>query len=343
MPMKKYIILLLICALCLCACETKVDIPSDGKEVMLIMDGILNSGSVHHQIILIESNAKSGIIKAKPCRLDIYINDELACSADEFRQKGRKCIYDFDAVFSPGDKVKISTYYEGEEVWTESLVPEAPVLSDIIPGNEISATYKEWGNSSTRDFWEIYVEISDPEGYGNAYMISEVRTTAECECIRDKEENPDFNRKGEIENHEESKNIYTFMEPSFQMPGIPDDYKDPQYSLFDDRLFDGKKYRFLLLSDTDPEYKPSYGYVSFGETWEYRNTITVKISAVSPETFRYFSAVEYDGAGDLIPIAHAPTHYPCNINGGLGYVAVCSSATLSKPLPPAVWKGDGAD
>ena len=325
-------------------CTDTVPIPSGMEGTALLMNAIISSADSVHHIILHGSKNPEGIVKAPDAEISFFVNGALADATSSHQQEkyGIGEDYQLKARFTAGDTVRVEALFEGGCATAEVIVPEAPVTGPVKQLEMISVPVNDYGNVEERDLWGLNIPLSDPAGEGNSYRLAKIDVQCEAECIADDDEGTEYAQYsdlGKIEHSSLDICFYTFMDPVFKSPGHDFRYSDAEYSVFNDRLFDGTTKNLYILTDKKCEIGPPYGKVRDGEVWVYRNKVRVLMESITPEAFRYLNAVQYDGAYDLISITHVPTHYPSNVTGGLGYLVVCSASLTETALEPKTYYG----
>lgn len=347
MKMKKILLLLPFLTL---ACTSELELPADGADEVLIVNGSLCSADSVHVVRLVSSSASEGIILPPAAKVTLFVNDvakaeSTAPSDEKAYMKSRS--YKLECRFSPGDELRLTVETALGKCEVEGTVPAAPKVIDVRQGEAVELTYDDYGNVETRSFTRVFLTLSDPAGERNAYRVK-ARAMAVHE-LKDGPEGIGLPVGYKTAPAPADLTVYNLLEPAMQLPWSTNNPVN-DFNVFSDDTFDGQTYSLDLClrgkSGTSGKHllffsPPSVGSyyrdgVYYSDLWCSHQWLDVELEAIPYDTWRYIMAEEYDSEGPVIPLVYEPTLFPSNVKGGLGYVNI-SSATISTIQLPDVY------
>lgn len=328
------------------SCEDELPTPSDGmQETVLVLNSWLSSADTLHSVTVVASSISGGLIEAKHIEVSIYVNGTLAdrSGAGLGDSENPTKEYTLKARFFPGDTVELVAEGPLGRASARSVIPPAPVISDVSFDGQVAMYYYEYANREEGTFDVLRFNILDPPGRGNVYKISLFR---ECDYVLISDEPDDdypFSSTRPVgwTSHfpSEQFDVYNMLEPAMQVDWGRANYANSRFNLFTDRSFDGSPYRVTILSKPDVYYSYSWGG---RETWAMRRKATIRAEAISEEAYRYYTDVEYASGGySVIPMFYEPPALPSNVVGGIGFVCFASAAECGDYVSEELygWRG----
>lgn len=351
MKMKKILLLLPFLTL---ACTSELELPADGPDKVLIVNGSLCSADSVHVVRIVSSSASEGIVQPPEAKVTLYVNGTAEAEStvpSDVKAYLKSRSYELECRFSPGDELRLTVETALGMCEVEETVPAAPKVIDARQGDAVELTYNDYGNVETRRFFRTFLTLSDPAGERNAYRVN-IRARGQHELV---EAIPKFGaapgRKTDLES--KSLVVYNLLEPSMRLPW---DEMNPvnNFNICSDDSFDGERYtlnlcyrpesgsRYLLClrPPVISTYNDIENDISYSEVWRTHQWLDITLEAIPYDTWRYFMAVEYDSNGPNIPLVYEPTLFPSNVKGGLGYVNISSGTIATLQLPDVYFDAD---
>ena len=335
--MKKIYCLFPLLILFCISCEEQIQLPSDGTDMVMIVNGSLCSADTVHVLSLSASSVKEGMVVPPDAVVRMFVNGMQCCESSEFREKmyyeGLIHEYTLEGSFAPGDKVRIVVESSIGTCEIVQTAPPAPSVVGVSEGDEELLSYYEYGNMERRTFEKMYLTVKDPEGKGDVYRVK-ARVRSDLVLERS------VSRGGSVypPSSTEQIEIFNLLEPVLRLPFSPLEAVN-DFNIFCDDTFDGSQYTLTLCLNWKNHFaRPTIsGYtndegVNVSEIWVRHNELTLTVESLPQASYRYYIAVEYDTNNNTIPMAYEPSVFPSNVRGGLGYVNVSSGIELSLPL-----------
>ena len=257
---------------------------------------------------------------------------------------GPSTVFLMEVQFRPGDQVKIEAVRGNDHAYAEVVVPEAPKVLSVTP----EKIY-------VRQYEDIYpcisfaVRLEDRPGTDDYFRIgmgSDVRQTFHFRDEAGVTLRPDttlfYGRdfRPEIGRDPILNDGYTFE--NFENDFFADFNATNTARIFSDRLFSGSECTVKPFADSS-EFTPRFynwtAYAPDGEIcsssgFEADPTAVVKVMAISRMHYAYYKALnngEVFGF-DTNPIVE-PVALPSNVEGGLGFVGIASTASVRLEMP----------
>jgi hypothetical protein len=304
-------------------CINTMDVIEAPDDETLIMNAMMTTGETNHIVYLTQSDGNSfrGINKAP---VKCYVNDVLVADAvrNSYYDTYHCSAYVFNAVFEPGDNVRIEV---GDSLSAEAVVPEAPVIRKVTASMVDSPS----GSSQSRMMLGVTVQdVPDVKNYYRIRLDGYTQTTI-----------------GGLSGDSPDMYIYSDEEPLLKTYKTGDDdsedlleeLNENKYNLFSDNSFSGESYTlkigfypYLDMSGyffTD-EWASSFGNMDGSAS----ASVTVTIFSMSKDTFSYIKSCEASWNLEDMPFVD-PMIFPQNVDGGNGYVSVSSAATYVLEFP----------
>ena len=319
--MRKLMNILLFAALAmlLAGCENTIDtIEVKGKDEIM-MNALMNVNDDFHIVYLSHGQGDDFRPYTTKGPLECYVNGELAATATP------KSYYDlyfcraytFKADFKAGDKVKL-TIEEG--LSAEVTVPESPQILSV------DTTFFENSEYIHSSIFSLHTKLEDVPDEENYYSLNVNTEIYKGMILRDT-------------TRDRNVTLYTDNEPLLKEYSSGDD-KDNK-TFFEDYV----KNKYHLFTDktfTDGSYVLNVGIYPYDCLWGYYYdaedngqgftkvgaSISVIVSSLQPETYRYIKAIESADFWHFEPVI-----FPQNVSGGLGFVSVDNSAVYKIRLP----------
>ena len=250
--------------------------------------------------------------------------------------------YKFEAIFKPGDKVRIEATKGQMNAWAEIVVPQPITLiaADTVTVVK-SSVYQSVGETETyeQEYVEFTVRLSDAKGMDSYYSMNP-KTSTVIKLSSENEE--DFST---ISQGPSSVSYETFHDLILE-----DGYSSGMGDLFEDlvpvnytRCFSDKMFRDSEA--TVRLYIPTYNFRSY--PYEYYNiaskivmdkTFHLAVKSFDRDFYNYLRAINnlQCYGYEVSPIIE-PTMLPSNITGGMGIISVASESGMDITFPTEVF------
>ena len=335
--MKKFAILISLFLSVSCLTEEIIKIGDDTP--VPVMNAQLHAGDTLHRVFL----NLSRLDRVEPLNeavVKVYINDALAATAEwvEMEEIYSNSEYIFKADFNPGDRVRIEATKGSFHAKAEVTVPPAPSI--------LSVKYEkvQQGEEELNFEYRYYVQIEDASSEDSFYRISMDKDVTVENYYKD---NP-VPKITKSDTHYVS--VYNSDEPVISdgwMKEVEDDEDimsllsslfmiENQFNIFTDERFRNETYTLKLRSD-------NLGFVSdfdyAAERIVCNPTVNIRVNSMSFLEYRYLiSLCNFDTVGTDVNFISEPISLPSNVEGGIGFVSVESSACYSIEMPS--WEQD---
>ncbi len=351
--MKK-IIYAAIALLTLGSCSSYIDLDSDLPEKRLILNALLNSGNATHDIFLHErvdsygNKTYKGIKPVSGATVTCYVNGEAVAVATEYNDSENDHWYDeyvlgtgkyiLDVIFRPGDEVRIEARKGDRTAYAEVTVPQA-VEIELLDVRDAKVNYS---NSSVVWGLEYTVGIDDIKGKDTWFRVGN--------APREMDMTYHFYYKDGTQIQPDGKDwfldnahLYIEEDPILNDGYMPEDRElldnlspTNTYRVFTDSQFKDRKGEVKFSIDSR-----SYSYPYFYEEWEKATSVDailtqeICIETLSYDTYSYYRALNAAEVwGYQIDFISEPVIIPTNVVGGLGFVGIAATSTLTHVLPP---------
>ena len=350
--MKKQISILLAITV-LFSCENELPFITGDDAPQLMVTDFLEQ-STEDQSVKVSLSKDGSISGVGDATVHCYVNGHLVAdtsvSAPDRAQSSRshQLTLPFKACFSPGDIVRLEVEAEGSryQVSTPDLpVPEAP---DIRQADTVSVTVMLADRSL--DVVRFMLDLKDSKKQNNWYALHIEKHLSAHVSFSDGSPDEDFVHRSipriTYSSHADPVLLDGNLPPTDIQSDLLDyiDFLgDGTFAVFSDDLFRDQSTKISFdsywayfyrgndevdilqaMADAYGEEKAACIQMPIGEV---RNEVYVKLSACSEESYHYLRALRTIVSNGYNPIFMEPVTIPGNINGGLGYVGVLSSAT----------------
>jgi len=312
---------------------------AEGARVLCYVNGKLAAEGVQAKEERVNGD---GYYESKPTEETLRMLEE--AGLDRYVLYGPSTVFLMEVQFRPGDQVKIEAVRGNDHAYAEVVVPEAPKVLSVTP----EKIY-------VRQYEDIYpcisfaVRLEDRPGTDDYFRIgmgSDVRQTFHFRDEAGVTLRPDttlfYGRdfRPEIGRDPILNDGYTFE--NFENDFFADFNATNTARIFSDRLFSGSECTVKPFADSS-EFTPRFynwtAYAPDGEMcsssgFEADPTAVVKVMAISRMHYAYYKALnngEVFGF-DTNPIVE-PVALPSNVEGGLGFVGIASTASVRVEMP----------
>ncbi len=300
------------------SCENTIDTIKVSGEDEIMMNALMDVNDDVHIVYLSHGQGDDFRPYATKGELQCYVNGQLAATAKA------KSYYDlyfckayvFNAGFKAGDKVKL-TLEEG--LSAEVTVPQSPQILDI------DTSYFENPSNIHSSVFFLRTRLQDVPHEENYYSFNVNAEVYKGWNLRDT-------------THDRRVTLFTDNEPLLKEYSSGnddnktffDDYVKNKYHLFTDKSFADNSY---VLNVGIYPYDCLWGYYYIKENYMHGYDkggagVSVIVSSISPETYRYIKAIESSDFWHFEPVI-----FPQNVSGGLGFVSVANSTVWKIRFP----------
>lgn len=324
------------------ACETKIVIPIDDKDPLLVVNAALESDGQVHRISVgesrnseykdIEADRVSVSINGVPVGVSLETEKAYWTYSDEGEVAHLRPFYEFQAAFKPGDEVLIEVEKAGiPSASAEFTVPNAPLILSADTSRVWKTVESEY-DSVAGDFdFEMRPLLRDVKGEDNYYRLA-LGVRYDFRAYREDGTFDDFVRVYSSSDLDASHDPVIgegFSSSSSSEGSLSDIFSvENTYLLFSDDSFRDGQYRMRFSA-------PSYLFRSFYfdemgeyERVDYRASAIIKVYSISFLRYYYLRALaNMENWGTETSFIIEPTTLPCNVRGGMGFAAVDAVAT----------------
>lgn len=328
---------------CCLACESTIDLGDDGLGDILVMNAQMSSLDLEHTIWLGLSNRQI-IAPVKDAVVSCYVNGKLVSVAQSMKEQVDIPLswesevvysmggYHIEASFTPGDKVHIEAETPGGfRCSSDVIVPQAPAILDA------SATRCETVAERELGLYRFSVRIRDWSNEINYFFFRLLdQSYVEVETAHERAE---F-QPGDILNRlDEVVEVNTIGEPLLnsgaQIFGSQDmsgsSFFDNKENLFSDVLFRDGEYTFRVYTQARFNIKPQS--IDKGDCFVAHNRAVVRLFHISKEEYLYLSGYQFNQSLESGTFFTEDFVFPCNVNGGLGFVSINSATDYVIDFP----------
>lgn len=247
--------------------------------------------------------------------------------------------YTFDAIFKPGDEVRIEASKDGKKAWTELTVPQKPILTQVDTQTVVRTMhYQDLFDTSTyeEEYLDVTSKIRDIAGEDNYYTLNCSKRLDFTFYVRDEESD-------ELKT---TKDLFvtdlSFV--TFNDRILEDGYASQRGTLLEELLPTNEMHGFSdkEFKDGEATLKFSVESYSLNDFYNYyfypvgvsralaKATMQVRLSTISRDYYNYLRALNnmmtygYD-----VSIIIEPTMLPNNVTNGYGMVVVRSEEVVS--------------
>ena len=271
------------------SCENTIDTIKVSGEDEIMMNALMDVNDDVHIVYLSHGQGDDFRPYATKGELQCYVNGQLAATA---KAKSYYDLYFCKAyVFNAGFKAgdKVKLTLE-EGLSAEVTVPQSPQILDI------DTSYFENPSNIHSSVFFLRTRLQDVPHEENYYS---------------------FNVNAEVSGNDDNKTFF-------------DDYVKNKYHLFTDKSFADNSY---VLNVGIYPYDCLWGYYYIKENYMHGYDkggagVSVIVSSISPETYRYIKAIESSDFWHFEPVI-----FPQNVSGGLGFVSVANSTVWKIRFP----------
>ena len=325
--MKKLIIILMTAAL-LAACDNPLEFKPASSVDKLIVNGHLTTDEETHTVYVAVSHTEY-VSMVKSGELRCYVNGSLVAKTNTLTSLDYANYYDvggkyfqFQAPFKAGDKVRIEVDADGFKAWNEQVVPAAPTVSKV---DTVSVRQRsEWGSVDDCYRFDTTVQDIDPE---ESFFRLAITDHTDAVFYKDNVEIGKTSSERLISFFADDDPILN--EGHFDAGGFFEIGSSNQYGIITDNMFAG----------ASATLKPIVSKTSFGAIDYMEETDSVKVSpkalvkvfGISKPYFYYFKALNSLRSGDT-DLALEDVQIPDNIEGGIGFIGIANPYTASVSL-----------
>ena len=345
--MKKLLSFTILAAMIVfAACENTIKYEYDKDDGEITVLGQLSTADTLHAIYLSMSypDRTEPLPKAK---VECFVNgersiaEEIPVSTDETYISHYYTEYVFNAVFRPGDKVRIEASAGGQNAWTESVVPDPGVIIAVDTASVVKSMV-EGGDTYDKEYMELKVRLSDVKGSENYFTLDpEMSVVETLSSGRGEVTDVFFNGPSHID----YDTFHDLILEDGYSSGLGDLFEDlmPVNSMhcFSDKAFRDSEatVRMYVTSDHFRAGSGSYyqyytHYFEIAAKVEVERTLHISFKTFDRDFYNYLRALNnFRCYGyDVEPIIE-PTMLPNNVNGGMGMVSVMAESRVDLKLP----------
>ena len=331
--MKKIALLTVLFLSCSCITEEVIKIGDDAP--VPVMNAQLHVGDTLHRVYLNNSRLdRTESLSGADVR--VYVNDIPVATAEEVEMEEiySNSEYCFKADFAPGDRVRIEAVTGSGKIRSEVTVPPVPRILSV-------RTEKISTGADDFDFeYRYHVELEDVPGEDSYYRVSMDKNVKAELYYKD---NPVPSVDTSDYHHVW---VYNTDEPllssGWRQDGGDDEdimslisslfMTENEYNIFTDEKFRDDTYTLKLRSDNLSQ--ASINPVSGAERAVLTPTVNIRIHSMSFLEYRYLiSLCNFNTMGTEVNFISEPISLPSNVEGGIGFVSVESSAVYSIEMP----------
>ena len=322
--MKKILYMMMAAAL-LAACENPLEYKPASVEDMLIVNGMISADDTEHTVLVSVSHTEY-VDSVKRGELRCYVNGVLVAKTSNLIRPeswGRMAlskVFQFNASFKAGDKVRIEVAADGLKASNEQIVPDAPTVTKV---DTVTVRQRdEVGYVNVCYRFDTTLKDSDPEeSFFRLALIDHGESTFYKDNVEIGQTTRDVRRDFWAEDDP------VLNEGHFVADEMPFEIGSTnKYGIITDNMFaNGTATLKPVIS------KSSFGLTTFmdgADSVKVATTAIVKVYGISKAYFYYFKALNSisDGGGDL---ALEDVQIPDNIDGGIGFIGIANPSSTS--------------
>lgn len=329
--------------LCCQACESVIDLGDDGLGDMLVMNAQMSTSDYEHTIWLGLSDRQI-IAPVRDAVVSCYVNGKLVSVAQSMKEQTNIPLswesdivygmggYHIEASFTPGDQVHIEAETpDGFRCSSDVIVPRTPLILDasVVPCETV--TDRELGR------YRFSVRIRDWNDELNFFFFRLLdQSFVEVETAH---ERADF-QPGDILNRmDEVVEVNTIGEPLLNSGArilgsqntSGSSFFDNRENLFTDVLFRNGEYTFRFYTQARFIIMPQS--MEMGDCFVAHNRAVIRLFHISKEEYLYLSGYQFNQSLESGTFFTEDFVFPCNVNGGLGFVSINSATDFVIDFP----------
>ena len=357
--MRKYLIFsILITALVSVACENTIKYEYDLNDGEMTILGQLSTADTTHTIFLSMSY---------PDRIDSLPGATVECFVNGSRTLARPIPagyreetdwmtgetslvpnhfpyteYEFEAIFKPGDKVRIEATKGQMDVWTEVVIPQPITLIAIDTVTLVkSSVYQSFGETETyeQEYVEFTVRLSDAKGTDSYYSMDPKISTVIKLSSENEEDFSTISRGPSEVSYETFHDLILEDGYSSGMGDMFEDLVPVNYTrCFSDKMFRDSEAAVRLYIPTYYFRSYPYEYYNIASKIVVDKTFHLSVKSFDRDFYNYLRAINNMQCYgyEVSPIIE-PTMLPSNITGGMGIVSVASESGMDITFPTEVY------
>lgn len=357
--MRKYLIFsILLTALVSVACENTIKYEYDLNDGKMTILGQLSTADTTHTIFL--SMSYPDRIDSLPgATVECFINGSRTLARPipaGYREEtdwmtGETSLvpnhfpyteYEFEAIFKPGDKVRIEATKGQMDAWTEVVIPQPITLIAIDTVTLVkSSVYQSVGETETyeQEYVEFTVRLSDAKGTDNYYsMDPKISTVIKLSSEYEEDFSTIFRGPSEV-SYETFHDLILEDGYSSGMGDMFEDLVPVNYTrCFSDKVFRDSEATVRLYIPTYYFRSYPYEYYNIASKIVVDKTFHLSVKSFDRDFYNYLRAINNMQCYgyEVSPIIE-PTMLPSNITGGMGIVSVASESGMDITFPTEVY------
>jgi hypothetical protein len=250
--------------------------------------------------------------------------------------------YEFEAIFKPGDKVRIEATKGQMDVWTEVVIPQPITLIAIDTVTLVkSSVYQSVGETETyeQEYVEFTVRLSDAKGTDSYYSMDPKISTVIKLSSENEEDFSTISRGPSEVSYETFHDLILEDGYSSGMGDMFEDLVPVNYTrCFSDKMFRDSEAAVILYIPTYYFRSYPYEYYNIASKIVVDKTFHLSVKSFDRDFYNYLRAINNMQCYgyEVSPIIE-PTMLPSNITGGMGIVSVASESGMDITFPTEVY------
>lgn len=321
--MKKYAILSLFALWFGASCTNEIVYDYEDNPTLLVMNALITPDSLTH-VLYLNLTGRNRPAHVEGATVEVRVNGQLKetlrpLSADGSSQG--QCAFRIMSDFAGGDLVRIDARTDdgAHHAWAELVVPAALPRIDAV--DTLTVPLKRHGTVS--DHMRYRITITDRPNEKNYY-----RLLVDRQSVWEHWDSQYDKRSREVS----LESDFIYREDVVLTDGKP--YNDDtdefgmfeevrnSYTVFDDSRFENSTHTLTVYNRLDwqrDEYAP---YPFNTQTRE----VVIRVLSITEDMFRYLKMLNVLRSEAYDEVLSEPIKFPSNVQGGTGFVGICSQA-----------------
>ena len=250
--------------------------------------------------------------------------------------------YEFEAIFKPGDKIRVEATKGEMDAWAEIVVPQPiTVISVDTVTVAKSSVYQsvDGADPYEQEYVEFTARLGDVKGADNFYSMDPKISTAIKLSIGKEKDYETINEGPASVDYETFHDMILEDGYSSGMGDIFEDILPENHTgCFSDKMFKDSEATVKIYVPTYYFDFYPYNYFYIASKVEVDRTFRLSVKSFDRDFYNYLRAINNMQCYgyDVSPIIE-PTMLPGNVTGGMGIVSVASESGIDIPFPTKVF------
>lgn len=340
------------------SCENEIPYNPGTQEPQLIMNALLDAGATENYVYL-HMNRGYNLEQLKEATLTLSVNDRTetleAISPEEyykdvidkFDEEAFKHIVEnmrftpfrLTASFHPGDRIRLEANAENGKYHAsaEVIVPH-PV--EQLHVDTCTVYLREYHKQTP--YRQYKITLQDRPNEKNYYRL-DIRNENSYRLLwkENKGEENEVTRDTIVSGYKSCEIIN--REDVILTDGHPTGYDDEgnelfptitnKYNIFNDSMFRNSHATLRVYTPLNFPGYPTYTWNHYYEEIYHTQTITIRLLTLTEAEYRYLKALNCLKDDNYDESLMEPVCLPSNVNGGLGFVGICSETNVILKMP----------